>query len=190
MKSHTSSRSILRRLALVGLAFALAATGIVTEGFSPRSGAAAQEVGPSGLPLPRFVSLRANRVNLRVGPGTNYAVEWMYTRSGIPMEIIQEYDNWRRVRDAEGAEGWINQSLLSGNRTAVAAPWHKGKDVQINLHREANRGAAIRAILEPGVIASVRSCNGEWCEVEAGGHRGWVEQAQLWGVYPGETYTN
>jgi SH3-like domain-containing protein len=190
MKPRTSLRLTLRRMTLFALAMALAVTGVVTEGFSPQAVAVAQQVGPSGLPLPRYVSLRANRVNLRVGPGTNYAVEWMYTKSGIPMEIIQEYDNWRRVRDAEGAEGWINQSLLSGNRTAVAAPWHKGKDVQINLHREGNRGSPVRAILEPGVVTSVRACNGDWCEVDAGGHRGWVEQAQLWGVYPGETYSD
>lgn len=190
MKSRPSSHPIIRRMTLAVLAAALALTGVVAEGIVPHSVAVAQQVGPSGLPLPRFVSLRANRVNLRVGPGTNYAVEWMYTRSGVPMEIIQEYDNWRRVRDAEGAEGWINQSLLSGNRTAVAAPWHKGKDVQINLYREANRGSPIRAILEPGVITSVRACNGDWCEVDTSGHRGWVEQAQLWGVYPGETYSD
>lgn len=191
MQDRTPSSPRPRRLALAGLAVLLAFGSLGLSGFVSQSTASAQEVGPSGLPLPRFVSLRANRVNLRVGPGTNYAVEWMYLKSGLPMEIIQEYDNWRRVRDAEGAEGWINQSLLSGSRTAVVAPWHKGKDdVQINLYGEANRAAAIRAYLEPGVIGSIRVCNGEWCEMEFSGHRGWVEQAQVWGAYPGETYSN
>lgn len=191
MQLRTSHRPLSRRLILGGLAFALALCGIGAGGFTPVSPASAQEVGASGLPLPRYVSLRANRVNLRVGPGTNYAVEWMYLKPGVPMEIVQEYDNWRRVRDSEGAEGWINQSLLSGSRTAIVAPWHKGKtDVQINLHIEASKAASIRAYLEPGVIGSIRTCNGDWCEMEFDGHRGWIEQAQLWGAYPGETYTN
>ncbi len=187
MKSRPSSHPIIRRMTLSMLAAALALTGVVAEGIVPHSVAVAQQVGPSGLPLPRFVSLRANRVNLRVGPGTNYAVEWMYTKSGIPMEIIQEYDNWRRVRDPDGAEGWVNQSLLSGRRTAIAAPWQKGKDdVQINLYGEANRAAAIRAYIEPGVVGSIRACNGEWCEMSFEGHSGWLSQSQVWGAYPGE----
>src|SRR5690606_27195122 len=92
--------------------------------------------GPSGLPLPRFVSLKSSRVNMRVGPGVNYAVDWMYLKSGLPMEIIQEYDNWRKVRDADGAEGWINQALLSGRRTGIAAPWFKGKEAALSLLSE------------------------------------------------------
>ena len=84
-------------------------------------------LGPSGLPLPRFVSLKSARVNSRIGPGVNYSVDWLYIKAGLPMEIIQEFDNWRRVRDADGAEGWINQSLLSGRRTAIVAPWQSGK---------------------------------------------------------------
>lgn len=191
MQDRTASSSLLRRATLAGLAAVLAFGSVGLSGVIGQGAAYAQQLGPSGLPLPRFVSLRANRVNLRVGPGTNYAVEWMYLKSGLPVEIIQEYDNWRRVRDAEGAEGWINQSLLSGNRTAVVAPWHKGKDdVQVNLYGEANRAAAIRAYLEPGVIGSIQACNGEWCEMDFAGHRGWIEQAQVWGAYPGETYTN
>jgi SH3-like domain-containing protein len=90
--------------------------------------AAAQSItlGPSGLPLPRFVSLKSGRVNSRVGPGANYSVDWMYMKAGLPMEIIQEFDTWRRVRDADGSEGWISQSLLSGHRTAIVAPWQRG----------------------------------------------------------------
>lgn len=191
MQFRNLHRPLSRRIALAGLALAVAACSLAASGLAPQSVAIAQEIGPSGLPLPRFVSLRAGRVNLRVGPGTNYAVEWMYTKPGLPMEIIQEYDNWRRVRDSDGAEGWINQSLLSGSRTAIVSPWHKGKDdVQISLYREASRAASIRAYLEPGVIGSIRSCNGSWCEMELGGERGWVEQAQIWGAYPGESYTN
>jgi SH3-like domain-containing protein len=79
--------------------------------------------GASGLPLPRFVTLKSKRVNLRVGPSNDYAVAWLYLKAGLPVEIIQEYDNWRQVRDADGTEGWVSEALLSGNRAAIAAPW-------------------------------------------------------------------
>lgn len=143
-------------------------------------------LGPSGLPLPRFVSLKSARVNSRVGPGVNYSVDWMYTKSGLPMEIIQEYDNWRRVRDAEGSEGWINQSLLSGKRTAIVAPWQRGKDTQINVYEEPRAEASVVAKVEPGVIGSIKSCDGQWCQMTLGGQTGWISQSLVWGAYPGE----
>lgn len=143
-------------------------------------------LGPSGLPLPRFVSLKSGRVNSRIGPGVNYSVDWMYTKSGLPMEIVQEYDTWRRVRDADGAEGWINQSLLSGKRTAIVAPWQRGKGSTINLLGDPSKEAAVVAILEPGVMGTIKSCNGQWCEMTFAGHSGWINQSSLWGAYPGE----
>lgn len=148
--------------------------------------AAGTSVGPSGLPLPRFVSLKASRVNLRIGPGLNYAIDWMYLKSGLPMEIIQEYDNWRRVRDADGTEGWINQSLLSGKRTAIVAPWQRGKKTSVALRVDADEKARIVAELEPGVIGTIDSCNGEWCRMDFGQARGWLKQSIVWGAYPGE----
>ena len=144
-------------------------------------------IGPSGLPLPRFVSLKSAKVNLRIGPGLNYAVDWMYLKSGLPMEIIQEYDNWRKVRDADGTEGWINQSLLSGRRTAIVTPWQRGKEARLPLRREASDEAPLVAELEPGVIGTIRLCNGNWCQMEFGGTRGWINQSLVWGAYPGET---
>ncbi len=142
--------------------------------------------GPSGLPLPRFVSLKSGRVNSRIGPGVNYSVEWLYLKPGLPMEIIQEYDNWRRVRDADGSEGWINQSLLSGRRTAIAAPWQKGKDARINLLAEPDQAARTLAMVEPGVVGTIRACDGDWCEMTFDGHTGWISQSLVWGAYPGE----
>ncbi|MGF0537653.1 SH3 domain-containing protein [Agrobacterium sp. ES01] len=146
--------------------------------------------GPSGLPLPRFVSLKAARVNLRVGPGTDYAVSWLYLKSGLPVEIIQEYENWRRVRDADGTEGWVSQSLLSGERTAVAAPWMRGNtdDVFVNMRRDSLDTAAIIAKLQPGVIMKLDECTGNWCRAETGEIEGWVAQREIWGAYPGEAF--
>jgi SH3-like domain-containing protein len=182
-----SSRTALR-LALAG---ALAVAGLAPLSVVAPGGAASAQgaaVGPSGLPLPRFVSLKSNRVNLRIGPGINYPVEWLYLKSGVPMVVIQEFDNWRRVRDADGAEGWINQSLLSGRRTAIAAPWQRGHDTELLLRAEPDTASRIVAKLEPGVIGTIRTCNGQWCEMEFSGHRGWLSQTQIWGAYPGETY--
>ena len=147
--------------------------------------------GESGLPLPRFVTLKSKKVNLRVGPGKDYAVSWRYLKSGLPVEITQEYDNWRRVRDADGAEGWVFHSLLSGERSAIAAPWMKNKadEVFVNMRADAVPGGHIVAKLQPGVVVKLDECNGEWCHAEASDTEGWVSQAEIWGAYPGEAFT-
>lgn len=172
------------RARLAGCLLALAA--FLTAEHAP----AQTSKGPSGLPLPRFVSLKSKKVNLRIGPGTTYAASWMYLKSGLPVEIIQEYDNWRKIRDSDGTEGWVNQALLSGNRTAVAAPWMKAKgpDIYVNMHREPQTGSAIIAKLEPGVVVHLSECNGDWCEADYDGTDGWVSQGEIWGAYPGEVF--
>lgn len=143
-----------------------------------------RNLGKSGLPVPRFVTLKTAKVNVRRGPSNAHKVAWVFNRKGLPVEIIAEFDNWRRVRDSEGAEGWIYQSLLSGRRNVVVSPWKKNKTVPL-LAKPAPRATAV-ALLSPGVIAGVESCTGTWCRINAGGYRGWVAQSALWGVYPGE----
>jgi SH3-like domain-containing protein len=149
----------------------------------------AQAVGPnkSGLPIPRFVTLKSGRVNLRIGPGRNYPVEWMYLKSGLPVEVIQEFDNWRRIRDSEGTEGWINQSLLSGRRSGIAAPWFKGKDAMIPMRAQPAEDARLVASIEPGAMGEIEACNGAWCQMRFDGYKGWVPQNLIWGAYPDET---
>jgi len=143
--------------------------------------------GASGLPLPRYVSLKSGRVNMRVGPGTEYQVEWLYLKRGLPMEVIQEFDNWRKVRDPEGNEGWILHSLLSGSRTVIIAPWNKGKkDGMFEMHAKPTSNSPLVAQVEPGVVASVSKCDSGWCEVSAGDANGYMRKNQLWGVYPDE----
>jgi SH3-like domain-containing protein len=141
--------------------------------------------GQSGLPLPRFVSLKTDRVNVRAGPTKDHEVTWVYTRAGLPVEITAEYENWRRVRDWEGAEGWVYHSLLSGRRTAFIAKI-KSKDELVALHDAADAASAVKAKLEPGVLGTVKRCSGKWCRVSGEGFEGWVEQERLWGVYPNE----
>ncbi len=141
--------------------------------------------GPkSGLPVPRFVSLKPDRVNVRGGPTRDHDVTFVYTRAGLPVEITAESDNWRRIRDWEGSEGWVYHSLLSGRRTAVVTP--KDKKELVALYDKADRSGAITARLQPGVLASVKRCTGTWCQIVGSGFEGWVVQEQLWGVYPNE----
>ncbi len=142
------------------------------------------QLGPSGLPLPRFVSLKAEKVNVRRGPSSDHPVAWVFQRKGMPVEIIAESDSWRRIRDSEGAEGWILEAMLSGKRTALVAPWKQG---QTTAMRQASRNdSGDVAKLSSGVQVEVDTCDGQWCRVATGGYDGYVEQAMLWGVYPGE----
>lgn len=148
--------------------------------------AVAQSVksGSSGLPVPRFVSLKAGRVNVRVGPGEDYKVAWVFTRSALPVEVIAEFDTWRRVRDSDGTVGWVFHSLLSSKRTAVVTPWAKGDPLPVRA--EAATDSAITAYLQPGVLASIDRCRGGWCDLSGKGFAGWIEQSRLWGAYPDE----
>ncbi|MCM0019237.1 MAG: SH3 domain-containing protein [Tagaea sp.] len=136
------------------------------------------------LPIPRFVSLRSEEVNLRTGPGVRYPVEWVFVRRQMPVEILQEFENWRRVRDREGTEGWVHQSMLAGRRTGVVLG-EAGR--ALDLKRRPEDGAPALARVEPGVIATLIECAGPWCRVEAGGFRGWLPRAGIWGVYAQET---
>ena len=151
---------------------------------------APENLGPSGLPLPRFVSIKPARVNVRVGPGRNYTIVFSYQKQGLPVEITQEYDQWRKIRDSDGDEGWVYQSLLSGRRTAMITPWQKNKSKLAPLRRQPSENAALAAELEPGVLSTIHQCDGTWCELDIGHTRGWITQDQLWGAYPGEKIKN
>lgn len=140
----------------------------------------------TGLPLPRFVSLKSERVNVRRGPSNEHGVAWVFTRKNLPVEIVAEFDHWRRIRDSDGAEGWVYHSLLSGRRTIIAAPWAKGQT--IGLMREASTSAAVVANIASGAVGNLKSCDGKWCEAHFGDYEGYVPQDRLFGVYPGEVY--
>lgn len=140
--------------------------------------------GASGLPLPRFVSLKSDRVTVRGGPNKDHEIRWVYTRAGMPVEIIAEFENWRRIRDWEGAEGWVYHSLLSGRRTAVVVP--KSKDELVPLYEKADLEAAVVAQLQSGVLGNLKTCNGQWCRLVGKDFDGWIRQERLWGAYPNE----
>ena len=152
----------------------------VSTGFSAKDSASTT----SGLPVPRYVSLKSDHVNVRGGPTKDNDVAWIYTRSGLPVEITAEFENWRRVRDSEGSEGWVYHSLLSGRRTALVIA--KTREELVPLFGSADEHDRVVAQLQPGVLASVRRCNGQFCHISGSGFDGWIVQARLWGVYPHE----
>jgi SH3-like domain-containing protein len=135
----------------------------------------------TGLPVPRFVSLGADQVNLRYGPGREYPVSWVLARKGLPVEIIAEFDAWRKVRLHDNDEGWIHSSLLSSRRTIVI------KDEIAELRRTPANYARIVLRAEPGVIGELLECEEDWCRVDIQGRRGWLRSPAFWGALPGET---
>lgn len=142
---------------------------------------AAAERGPvTGLPLPRFVSLKASEGNARRGPGMTHRVDWVFTRRDMPLQVTAEFEHWRRVQDAEGASGWMHFALLSGVRTVLV-----DQDLA-PMHLQADERAPVVAYLEAGVVARILRCGPDWCRLNAGGQRGWVPKATLWGVDPDE----
>ncbi|MBL8806325.1 MAG: SH3 domain-containing protein [Rhodospirillales bacterium] len=133
------------------------------------------------LPIPRFVTLRSEEVNLRAGPGVRYPVEWVFVRRQMPVEILQEFENWRRIRDVDGTEGWVHQSMLTGRRAVIVQGQTR------DLHRRAEPQSPVVARVEPGVIGALLECKDAWCRIETGGFRGWLARDQIWGVYANET---
>jgi SH3-like domain-containing protein len=133
-------------------------------------------------PLPRFVSMRSAEVNVRTGPGTRYPVSVIYHRRDLPVEITAEYENWRKIRDVEGAEGWAHMSLLSGRRTAIIT----GEVRTLYDRPSADAVALLRA--EPGVVGRVMACERNWCEMDIANTRAWIRRDEIWGVYPDEDF--
>jgi SH3-like domain-containing protein len=168
------SASILALILVVGRTAANAAGDLTTGSVS-------------GLAVPRFVSIKADRVNVRRGPNKDTDVAWVYTRAGLPVEITAEYGNWRRIRDWEGAEGWVYHSLLTGRRTALVRAKTKTNDELITIFSRPDAGSGAAARLQPGVLGSVARCDGAWCRISGEGYDGWIKQDRLWGVYPDET---
>jgi len=149
------------------------------------AGAGSASAG-DGLPLPRFVSLKSDKVNVRGGPTKDQDIAWVYTRAGLPVEITAEFENWRRIRDWEGAEGWVYHSLLSGKRTGLVMSTAKSPDGAYPLYESPDAKSAVVARLQAGVLTTVKHCTGDWCRVTGSGFDGWIQQDRLWGVYPKE----
>ncbi len=169
----------------IGLFFCVAAVFVAVA--APGGARAADGIGTgtaTGLPLPRFASLKSDRVNLREGPSKEHRTTWIFQRAGLPVEITAEFETWRRIRDAEGTEGWVLHSLLSGRRTALVSPWTKSGLHEI--HPKPDLASGVSARLEPGVLATMKRCDGSWCRLTGENFDGFIKQDRLWGAYPGE----
>ena len=134
-------------------------------------------LGPeTNLPVPRFVSLNASEANVRRGPSLSHRIDWVFTRRNMPLQLVAEYGQWRRVIDRDGQGGWIHYTLLSGARTVVI----NAENTPLRNRPDAN--GVENAILEAGVIARLGKCEPEWCQLTAGGYRGWAPKSVIWGV--------
>lgn len=169
-----------------GAAFALVAVLMTlgsATGAETIAGARAETLGPeTNLPLPRYVSLKTDKANIRRGPGLTHRVDWVFLRRGMPLEITAEFGHWRRVRDVDDAGGWVHFALLRGDRSAVVTASRAA------LREAPEQGAPLVALAEAGVILSIEKCLENWCEVETKGDSGWVAKPEIWGAGPDEVF--
>lgn len=148
--------------------------------FFASSAFAADPMEGSGLPIPRFASLKSDNAFVRTGPSMDYPIKWVYKKSGLPVEIVQEYDAWRKIKDPSGETGWVHKLLLSGNRTVIIESKEPVKAF------EAEDKEKLVALLEPGTVSKVEECRGAMCLLQFGTYEGWTEKKYLWGVYGSE----
>jgi SH3-like domain-containing protein len=138
--------------------------------------------GRTNLPLPRFVSLRSTEVNLRRGPGTRYPIDWVYRRRDLPVEVVDEFDAWRQIRDHDGTIGWVHQSMIQGERYLMVVGERRA------LRRGPDEGARVLALLDPGVLCRLVRCENDWCSVEVARFEGWLKRSETFGTYPDESF--
>jgi SH3-like domain-containing protein len=129
---------------------------------------------------PHFASLRAEKVNLRSGPSEDFPIQWVFRRRGLPVEILVSFDIWRKIHTFDGTEGWVNQQMLTGRRSVLITGATR------DLRHDPDPASGVVAQLEPGVVAAMSHCNPTWCELKAGGYKGWLKRDELWGVEPDE----
>jgi len=170
----TGAAGLAMLVILAGIAEADIAGGSDTDDESIERGTV------TNLPIPRFVSLKVNKGNVRRGPSKTHRIDWVFLRRNMPLEITGEFGHWRRVRDRDGAEGWVHYSLLSGMRTVIV------EQDMLPMMMKPDPNSPINAYSEIGVVARLGTCAGDWCRIAADGYRGWVPRDALWGIFPGE----
>lgn len=140
-------------------------------------------LNPSGLPVPRYVALKSDDVNLRVGPGTRYPIRWHYGRARLPVQIIEEFAHWRKIQDHEGTSGWVHKSVVDGRRTVLVV------DAVQNLHARPDTESPVIVQAKPLVIASLLECQPDWCRVGIQDRKAWVRKSGIWGVTREEVFS-
>ena len=148
----------------------------------PRAPRPPREPPEPPMKLPAFLALKFDETNLRRGPGTRYPIDWVYNRRGLPMQVVQTYDIWRKVQDPDGVSGWVLSVQLTDRRSLMV------KNTDATLRADSNEKANPVALLKPGVIVRLRRCEKDaaWCQVEVSGFKGYVRRDQVWGLLPDE----
>lgn len=145
--------------------------------------AAGNSFAEEKLPVPRFVSIKSNEANIRTGPSQKYPVVWVFIKKGEPVEVVAEFEHWRKVKDIDGDIGWIHESMLSGKRRAVI----KSDNVEVLYSGTADSSKKI-ALIEPKVRVDLISCQSHWCKVSVENLKGWLEKKSLYGIYDKELF--
>lgn len=134
------------------------------------------------LPVPRWATLASSEVNLRTGPGKRYPIDWVLKKKSLPVEIQQEFDHWRLIKEPAGATGWVHRSMLTGVRYAMVQ-----KSEQV-LFAQPDKETKTIALLQPGVVVRLKSCHAQWCAAQIQSHKGWLQKKGLWGIYDNEIF--
>ncbi len=185
-----SKAKFISVMIVAGLSTPVAAAPM-TEAIAPADDPQAQtslkpvKSGVTGATLPRFVSMSASEVNLRSGPGQQYPIQWIYHRENLPVEVTAEYGSWRKIKDMDGTEGWVDGNLLSEQRAAVVVG--KGADTHLLYSRPETTSRPLYRI-QVGAVAKAIICEEAWCQINAGGKTGWILRGEIWGTYPGENF--
>jgi SH3-like domain-containing protein len=185
MKSRFLGSGRALRVALAMLTGLLSVAGSAIAQSPETTGAIGRNVGPvTKQPIPRFVSLKPSDTPMREGPSKDHRIRWIFKREGLPVEVIAEHEQWRRVRDSESTEGWVYFGRLSNRRTVIVLP---GRDrPERDMFARESEASGVIARLQPGVIANVEACSADWCEISVEGLKGYVRKTSVWGVYPEE----
>lgn len=133
------------------------------------------------LPVPRFVTIKFNEVNARTGPERDCPIEWVFIKKGEPVEVIAEYDQWRKIRDIKGEGGWVHSSVISGNRSIIII-----NKKYTSLLKKPGKYNNIIAKLAPNLRCTFHKCQGQWCQVSCKKYKGWLKRKHIWGIYPEE----
>ncbi len=131
---------------------------------------------PSGLPVPRYVTLKFNEVNARAGPGDDHRLLWVYRSRGLPVQVVAETREWRRICDPRGGKAWVHRRTVDGRRAVL------GGKAQTPVRAKAKADGKVTAYLRPGALAALDRCEGAWCRIKAGGAKGWVMASAVWGA--------
>jgi SH3-like domain-containing protein len=181
---RSDSIVLLYRRLLVGLMAGWWICFPVGTEYMPRADAneARVTIQGTGQPLPRFMTLKSDKVHMRTGPGMKYPILYVYQKDGMPLRVVREFDVWREVVDLDGERGWMHSSTLSLKRMAMITA------SGVNVMESDAASAPVIALAEKGAVVELMVCGADWCRIESGRIRGWIQKRYLWGVFSDEVF--